>query len=78
MKWSSPAVSRYIAPYARSVLAGVTTFGAFELFDYGWAAVAHSEPFRFGLRIAAAGIAAVIGLGWRRWGLDERLRGRIG
>jgi serine/threonine-protein kinase len=75
---STPAVSRYIAPFSRALLGGLATFGAFELFDAGWLSILHSNPLRPGLRIAAAGLAAVLGLGWRRWKLDTRLRRRIG
>jgi serine/threonine-protein kinase len=75
---SSPAVSRYIAPFARALLAGVTTYGAFKLAELGWFSISHSQPFREGIRLVGAGVAAVLGLGWRRWRLDARLRRWIG
>jgi serine/threonine-protein kinase len=75
---STPMVSQHVAPFARALLGGVTTFGALELLEYGWFAIAHSDPLRIGARIVFAGIAAVLGLGWRRWGIDTRLRRWIG
>jgi serine/threonine-protein kinase len=73
-KWqSSFAVSRYIAPFARALLGGVTTFGALELVRLGWFSIAHSDPLNVGIRLVAAGIAAVLGLGWRTWRLYARL-----
>jgi serine/threonine-protein kinase len=78
-KWpSSPAVTRYIAPFTRALLAGVTTFGALELARLGWFAIVHAEPFGVGIRLVAAGIATVLGLGWRRWRLPTRLGRGIG
>jgi serine/threonine-protein kinase len=75
---SSPAVSRYIAPFARALLGGVTTFGALELVRIGWFSIAHSDLFRVGFQLVAAGMAAVLGLGWRRWRLLARLGRQIG
>jgi eukaryotic-like serine/threonine-protein kinase len=75
-KWqSSLAVSIYIAPFTRALLAGVTTFGALDLVRLGWFSIAHSDPFGTGIRLLAAGIAAVLGLGWRTWRLYARLGG---
>ena len=78
-KWESmPAISRYIAPFARALLGGVTTFGALELLRLGWFAIAHTDPVGVVVRLLAAGVAAVLGLGWQTWGLDSRLRRVIG
>ena len=76
--WRSlPAIARYIGPFARALIASVITLGAFELVEHGWYAMTSDELFGPGLRIVAAGVAAILGLGWRRWGLDERLRRRM-
>ncbi|HEY5950330.1 MAG TPA: serine/threonine-protein kinase [Kofleriaceae bacterium] len=75
---SSPAVSRYIAPYARALLAGVTTFGALELVQLGWFSLAHATPLGVAIRLIGAGIATVLGLGWQRWRLHARLGRWIG
>jgi serine/threonine-protein kinase len=75
---SSPAVSRYIAPFSRALLAGVTAFGALELVRVGWFAVAHISPYGLITRLVGAGVAAVLGLGWRRWRLHTRLGRLIG
>ena len=78
-RWpSGPAVSRYIAPFARALLGATVTFGALELAELGWFAVMHGDPFGTGLRLVATGVAAVLGLGWESWRLDQRLRRRIG
>jgi eukaryotic-like serine/threonine-protein kinase len=74
-KWqSSLAVSLYIAPFARALLGSLITYGSLELISIGWFSIAHTDPFGVGIRLAAAGIAAVLGLGWRAWRLDARLR----
>jgi len=75
---SSPAVGRYIAPFARALIGGVMTFGALELFRLGWFSIAHSDPFGVAVRLIGAGVAAVLGLGWRRWRLHARLGRGIG
>jgi len=75
---SSPAVSRYIAPFARALLGGVVTFGALELARLGWLSIASNDPFSLIVRLGAAGLAAVLGLGWRAWGLHRRLSRWIG
>ncbi|HEY5925141.1 MAG TPA: hypothetical protein VIV11_25840, partial [Kofleriaceae bacterium] len=75
---STPAVSRYIAPFARALLGGVTMFGALELVRLGWFSIAHTEPFGVMVRLVGAGLAAVLGLGWRSWGLHRRLSRWIG
>jgi eukaryotic-like serine/threonine-protein kinase len=77
--WRSlPAIARYIGPFARALLAGVTTLGALELLEHGWSSMTSEQLLAGGWRIAFAGLAGLAGLGWRRWGLDERLRRRIG
>jgi eukaryotic-like serine/threonine-protein kinase len=75
---SSPAVSRYIAPFARALLGGVTTFGALELVQLGWFSIAHAEPLAVAVRLIGAGVGAVLGLVWRRWRLHARLGRWIG
>ncbi len=78
-RWaSSPAVSRHTAPFARALVTGVMTFGALELVQLGWFSIAHAQPLGMKIRLAAAGVAAVLGLGWRRWRLHTRLGRRIG
>jgi serine/threonine-protein kinase len=77
--WSStPAVSRIVKPFARALLAGTITLGALELLAHGAESVFNAVPLGAGWRLLLAGVAAVLGLGWRRWRLDERLRRRIG
>jgi len=75
---STPAVGRYIAPFARALLAGLTTFGALLIVQLGWHAIAHTSGPRAGPTLIGASIAAALGLVWRRWKLDARLRRRIG
>jgi eukaryotic-like serine/threonine-protein kinase len=75
---SGPAISTHIAPYARALLGGITTYGALGLLDYGSAGVAHTEVFTAPGRLILSGTAAILGLGWRRWKLDDRLRKKIG
>lgn len=76
-RWaSSPAVARHSAPFARALLAGVMTFGALVLVQLGWFSIAHGRPLGIKLQLAAAGVAAVVGLGWRR--LRARFGRRIG
>jgi serine/threonine-protein kinase len=75
---SGPAISTHIAPYARALLGGITTYGALGLLDYGSAGVAHTEVFTAPGRLILSGTAAVLGLGWRKWKLDDRLKKKIG
>jgi eukaryotic-like serine/threonine-protein kinase len=75
---SSPAVSRYIASFARALLGGVTTFGALVLVQLGWFSIMHGTPFGMAVCLIGAGIGAVLGLGWRRWRLHARLGRWIG
>jgi len=70
---STPAVGRYIAPFARALIGGVMTFGALELIRLGWFSIAHSNLFGVAIQLVGAGVAAVLGLGWRRWKLHTRL-----
>ncbi len=78
-RWSStPSVSSHILPYARGLVAGVTTLGGLELFSHATLALLHDELLGVGARIAIAGIAALIGLSARRLGLDERVRRKMG
>jgi len=71
-------VSRYIAPFARALIGGVVTLGALELARLGWVSIASTNPFSLVVRLVAAGLAAVLGLGWRAWGLHRRLSRWIG
>jgi serine/threonine-protein kinase len=75
---STPAVSRHIAPFARALLGGVTMFGALELVELGWFSIAGNGPFGVVLRLAAAGVAAVLGFMWRTWKLHTVLGRWIG
>ncbi len=75
---STPAVGRYIAPFARALLAGLTTFGALVLVQLGWHSIAHASAIRAGPTLLGATLAAALGLVWRRWKLDARLRRWIG
>jgi hypothetical protein len=78
-RWGSvPAVIRHIRPTARALVAGGLTYGALELLATSSVAVFGAPPLGGGLRLAAAGLAAGLGLGWQRFRLDERLRRRIG
>jgi hypothetical protein len=74
---SAPAVARHTRSFSRALLAGTLTLGAVELLTYGYYAVFHGGPVGAGWRLVVAGAAAVLGLGWRRWKLDERVRARI-
>jgi serine/threonine-protein kinase len=77
--WASvPAVIRHIRPTARGLVAGGLTYGALELAAASSIAVFGSSALGLGVRLAAAGLAAAIGLGWQRFRLDERLRRRMG
>jgi len=75
---SATAVMRYIRPTLRALAAGVVVFGALELFAFWSAAVFGAPWLGIGARVIPAGVAAALGLGWQRLGLDERLRRRIG
>jgi len=75
---STPAVGRYMLPFARALLAGLTAFGALVLVQLGWHAIARGSPPRVGPTVIGASIVAVLGLVWRRWKLDVRLRRWIG
>ena len=78
-RWrSSPAVSRYIRPFARALIGGVITLGALELIAHGSNAVFGTEPIGPTWRVVLAGLAAGVGLGWQRFELDQRLRRWIG
>jgi hypothetical protein len=78
-RWNStPAVSRRTRPVARALLAGVVVLGALELIAYGTRAVFHGDPFGAAGRLALAGVAAVLGLGYERLALDERVKRWIG
>jgi serine/threonine-protein kinase len=60
-RWESvPAITRYITPFARGLLAGIATFGALALLHVGWFAIAHGRPFGVVVQLAAAGLAAVL------------------
>jgi serine/threonine protein kinase len=77
-KWrSTPAVERQIAPIRRGLLAGLAAFGAFEVLAYAMIAVLDAEPAWPKLRAVGAGLAAGVGLGWRRFGFDAWLRRRL-
>ena len=79
VRWqSSPAVSRYIAPFSRALLAGVTAFGALELVRFGWFSVAHAEPFGVVLMLVVAGVVAGLGAAWRTLRLHARLGRGLG
>jgi serine/threonine-protein kinase len=75
---STPAVSRYIAPFARALIGGITTFGALELLRLGWFSIAHSDPVGIRIRLIAVAVAAALGLVWQRWKLHARLARQIG
>jgi tRNA A-37 threonylcarbamoyl transferase component Bud32 len=78
-RWrSAPAVLRHNEPVARALLAGVLTFGALDLMSTWTLLVFRGELFGFTARVVFSGIAAGIGLGWRRFGWDERFRKRFG
>lgn len=78
-RWGSvPAVIRHIRPTARALVAGGLTYGALELLATSSVAVFGTPGLGVGLRLAIAGLAAAVGLGWQRFRLDERLRRRIG
>jgi len=77
--WRSvPAVIRHIRPTARGLVAGGLTYGALELLATSSVAVFGAPGLGVGFRLAAAGVAAALGLGWQRFRLDDRLRRRIG
>ncbi len=77
--WASvPAVIRHIRPTARGLVAGGLTYGALELAATGSLAIFGAPALGAGVRLAAAGLAAGLGLGWQRFRLDERLRRRLG
>ena len=75
---STPAISKYIAPFARALLGGVTTFGALELLRFGWISIARSDLADVWVRLVIAGVAATLGFGWQSWRLHARLRRWIG
>ncbi|HEU0033013.1 MAG TPA: serine/threonine-protein kinase [Kofleriaceae bacterium] len=78
-RWrSTPAITRRMRSFTRALLAGVIALGALELFTYGTLAMFRAEPLKIGLRLAIAAAAAVLGLGWRAWKLDARVRRWIG
>jgi serine/threonine-protein kinase len=78
-RWrSAPAVTRHTKPAARALLGAAVTLGALQLFAYGAAVVFHADPLGEGGRLVLTGIAAVLGLGWERFSLDERVRRRLG
>jgi tRNA A-37 threonylcarbamoyl transferase component Bud32 len=78
-RWGSvPAVIRHIRPSARGLVAGGLTYGALELLATSSIAVFGAPALGVGFRLVVAGLAAGLGLGWQRFGLDERLRRRIG
>lgn len=78
-RWqSSTAVSRYIAPFRRGLLAGMTAFGALELARFGWYSIAHAEPFGVVPMLVGVGVAAALGALWRTLGLHTRLGRGIG
>ena len=49
-----------------------------SLIAYGTRAVFHGDPFGAAGRLALAGVAAVLGLGYERLALDERVKRWIG
>lgn len=78
-KWQSgPAVSRHAQPYGRALVIGIMTLGLLDLFVEAWSAIFKSELLGLGARIALAGALAGLALGSRRFGLDERVRKRLG
>lgn len=78
-RWASvPAVMRYIRPAARALVAGGLTYAALVLAQLGSAAILGAPALGAGACLVLAGLAAALGLGWQRLGLDERVRRRIG
>jgi eukaryotic-like serine/threonine-protein kinase len=75
---SAPAVARHTAAPARALFAGLLTLGTLELVSYAATVVLRATPLHAGVRAAVVGLAAAIGLGWRRMGLHDRLFRRIG
>jgi hypothetical protein len=75
---SAPAVIRHVRPAARGLVAGGLCYGALELAATSTAAVFGAPVLGLGARVAIAGLATALGLGWQRFGLDERLRRWIG
>jgi serine/threonine-protein kinase len=58
-RWSStPAVTRYTKPIARSLLVGTVVLGSLELFAYATRALAQAEPLGPVVRLVVAGLAA--------------------
>jgi serine/threonine-protein kinase len=79
LRWpSATAVITQTRTPARALVVGMLALGALELLVYGFAAVFHIAPLGSAARLAIASVVAVIGLGWQRWGLGQRLVRRIG
>jgi hypothetical protein len=78
-KWQSgPAVQSHAQPYGRALVFGIMTLGFLDLFVAAWSAIFHAELLGLGARVVAAGALAGLALGSRRFGLDERVRKRLG
>jgi eukaryotic-like serine/threonine-protein kinase len=78
-RWeSATAVIAHTSTPARALVAGLLVFGGFELAAYALFAVFGVTPLALGTRVALAGATALVGLGWRRWKLGERVARRIG
>jgi hypothetical protein len=75
---SGPAVTRHIRPFTHALLAGILTAGGLALLALGSIAVFGAAPIGATGQVVWTGAAAAVGLGWRRWKLDERVRRRIG
>jgi serine/threonine-protein kinase len=73
---SAPAVARLVRSFSRALLFGTITLGGLELATYGCYAAFNAAPLGVGVRLVLTGAAAVLGLGWRTWRLDERMRAR--
>jgi serine/threonine-protein kinase len=70
-RWnSSTAIMRHAWPVGRAVLAGAATLGALELLAYG-AFVVFEAATGPGVRIVVTGLAAFVGLMWKRLRFDQ-------
>ncbi|MEO8703617.1 MAG: serine/threonine-protein kinase [Kofleriaceae bacterium] len=78
-RWNSgPAASRYIRSYSRTLVVGTAVLGGLTLVDLGMLAMFRGTLLGPAVILLLTGVAAVIALGWRSWGLDERLRRWMG
>jgi serine/threonine-protein kinase len=71
-RWnSSTAIVRHAWPVGRAVIAGTATLGAIDLLAYGAMVVFESSLFGPGVRLVLCGLAAFVGLTWKRLRFDQ-------